>query len=124
MPLAPLPGGNVIDRQGHDPEPDPGPHLCGSRLHRPVGLPLRDETFEAEPKVAPGLPALLIQQIVVALHEEQPRDGGLARGARDELPGELGELLAGPNLERIGVPYELAGPAGGGSVQLVEEVLL
>src|SRR2546430_6855631 len=82
------------------------------------------EAFEAEPEVTRGLTALLVQQLAVALEQEQPGHRGLARRARDESAPELGELLARPHLERVGVPHELTRPARRASVQLVQQVLL
>src|SRR5207247_6240759 len=79
---------------------------------------------EAEPEVARGLTALLVQQLAVALEQEQPGHRGLARRTRDESAPELGELLARPHLERVGVPHELTRPARRAAVQLVQQVLL
>ncbi len=74
-------------------------------------------------EVARRLTAFFVQQVVVAQREEQPGDGGLARRARDQLARELGELLARPDVQRVGVPDELPRPPCGGAVQLVEEML-
>src|SRR5207244_13618355 len=94
MRLRPLPRRDMIDRQRQHGEPHAGPHFRSARLHGSIGLTLRDEALEAQPEIPPGLATLVIQQIVVALYEEEPRHGGLAHGAGHQLAGELGELLA------------------------------
>src|SRR5437879_9458433 len=70
------------------------------------------------------LATLVVQQILVALDEEQPRDGALVRRPRHEPAGELGELLTRSHLEGVGVLHELSRPASRRAVQLVEAVLL
>src|SRR5439155_25071441 len=77
-----------------------------------------------EAEVTRDLATLVVQQVFVALDEERPGDGRLLRRPGHEPAGELGELLARSDLERVGVLDELPRPASRCAVQLVEAVLL